>query len=117
MADAPKIDRSKIKRAGDLNPDLEIGETLEDANIEGVELIITSVAFDERTGDNGLYTLVILDAILPDDKAVKLHTSGIVVKEAMDAILSNIAPGEPFLATFTREQSRRNPRNRYWTVK
>jgi hypothetical protein len=109
------IDPATLKRVSDLAPDLEIGETLDDADIEGKDLILTDYAQDERTGDDGNdYTLSVFT--LEDGR--KIHTSSKVVAERMDQVIKNSGDNVfPMLGTFTRVQSKRNPRNRYWTLR
>jgi hypothetical protein len=109
-----EIDRSALRRASELAPDMEIGTTLDDAAIEGQEVVITDYATDEREGDNGPYTL----AVFTLEGGVLVHTSSGVVVERMGQIIANHGDDAmPFLATFERVQSKRNPRNRYWTIK
>lgn len=95
------------RRVGEYNPDIETGETLD--AIENVEVEIASVAFDERRGKNGTYTLSIIT--LADGRI--FHTGGAVVAERLAQIPS---ADFPVLGTFTLIKSQSNPRQSYWTV-
>lgn len=95
------------RRVGEYNPDVETGETLD--TIEGTDIEIQSVAFEERRGRNGEYTLVIIETV--DGK--RYHTGSPVIAEKLGRVPSN---DFPVLATFRRIQSQSNPRNSYWDV-
>lgn len=114
IGDAPEIDRSTLKTASDLAPDLEIGQTLEDAKLGDDQVVIMSYSTDERTGDDGPYTL----AVFTLEGGIVVHTSSKVVQERMDQIVAqNGDDCFPFLGRFVRVQSKRNPRNSYWTLR
>lgn len=93
------------KRVGDYNPDLETGETLD--AIEGQEVEIASVAFDERNGRKGTYTLSIITLANGDI----YHTGGPVVAERLAQVTEF-----PVTGTFRRVASASNPGQSYWTV-
>lgn len=100
-----KIGDAPRKRVGDFNPDVETGETLDP--IEGMEVDIASVEYDERTGRKGPYTLAIIH--LTDGRI--FHTGGAVVVERLRAV-----EDFPVLATFEKVKSESNPGQKYWTV-
>lgn len=95
------------KRVGDYNPDIETGDVLDD--IANVEVTITSVAFDERNGRSGKYTL----SIITLDSGKLYHTGSPVVAERLAAIPLNEFP---VAGTFHRVKSQNDPTRSYWTV-
>lgn len=108
-----EYDRSGLKRAAELAPDLEIGTALADAGIEGREVVVIDFATDERVGDDGPYTL----GVFTLEAGVLVHTSSKPVMERMAQIIAtNGETCYPFLATFTRVRSKRNPKFSYWVM-
>jgi hypothetical protein len=94
-------------RVGDHSPEIATGDLLD--AIEGIDVEIASVLFDNRTGKKGAYTLAVIS--LTDGRV--FHTGGAVVVERLAAI-----PMEafPILGTFTQVKSASNPGQSYWTV-
>lgn len=93
------------KRVGEYNPDLETGDVLDP--IEGQDVTVASVEYDERTGKKGPYTL----AIITLDDGRKFHTGGAVVVERLRNVESF-----PVVAKFERVASTSNPGQKYWSV-
>jgi hypothetical protein len=120
-------DAAPRKRVGDYNPDVETGEVLD--GIANVEVEISGVSFDRRTGKNGRYTLSVIT--LSDGRL--FHTGGPVVAERLAALFGmsleqlneqldagtpspSASDAFPVLATFTKEKSQNDPTRSYWTV-
>lgn len=104
MAETTKPAR---KRVGDYNPDVETGEVLDE--IANTTVVISSVAFDERSGRNGKYTL----SIITLDNGKLYHTGSPVVAERLSAVPMNEFPVE---ATFVKVKSQNDPSRSYWSV-
>ena len=99
----------KHRSIGEVLPSGDNGPALEDAGLEGQEVVIASVAFENRKGDQGDYTLTVITL---DDGTV-FHTSSAVIVDQ----LGPINPKDwPMRAMFVRIKSRRNPRYSYWSV-
>jgi hypothetical protein len=102
IADAP------AKRVGDYNPDIETGELLD--KIEGQDVTIAGVTFDNRSGKKGPYTL----AIITLDTGAVYHTGGAVVVERLRKVADE--NGFPLVGKFEQVRSASNPGQEYWTV-
>jgi hypothetical protein len=95
------------KRVGTYNPDIETGDVLDD--IAEQDVVIASVAFDERSGQNGPYTLSIITL---DDGRI-FHTGSKVVSER----LAQVPVGDfPVDAKFSLVASASHRGQSYWTV-
>ena len=110
MADKASNGYPDVPNLSDLMPDTDIGDVLEE--VEGVPLVIERVAFEPRNGLNGAYTMTVLYC---QDGAV-YHTGSPIIAERIGAYDTGVGR-YPVRMTFTREASKRNPRNKYWTVK
>ena len=95
-----------LKSVADYNPDSDIGSTLDDIN--GQQVTIAAVEFEERSGRNGPYALSIITL---DDGRV-FHTGSPVIAKRLSAVGSMF----PVLATFNLVKSTQDPRKSYWTV-
>jgi len=109
MADKASNAYPEPPKFGDLMPDTDIGSVLED--IEGQEVTVERVAFENRKGLNGDYVMTVI--YLADGGVY--HTGSPVIAERLGAYDANVNR-YPVRMTFQREASKRNPRNRYWTV-
>lgn len=115
-----EYDRSQLKRAADLAPDTETGTALQDAGIEGKDVVVVDFTSEERQGTDEktkeatTYTL----GVFTLEGGVTVHTSSKPVLEKMAAIVETNGDNcFPFLAMFTKERSKRNPRFSYWVMR
>lgn len=131
MAQTAKPER---KRVGDYNPDVAVGDVLDP--IANTDVTIWSVSFDLRNGKKGEYVLAIIEAGTDEEKresAALYHTGGDVVVERLAAMFGitsaqlvddylrrNLQPDGtgvfPVIGKFTKEKSKANPGQSYWTV-
>lgn len=107
MADKASDKPVDRKRVGDYNPNAETGDTLD--KIEDLEVEIESVAFENRKGRRGDYTLSIIT--LTDGRV--FHTGSEVIAESLGKVPKNAFP---VIATFSLTPSASNPGQSYWTV-
>lgn len=100
---------AKPRSIGDYLPSSDTGPSLEESGIEGTVVTIAAVAFENRRGLSGDYTL----SVITLDDGQMIHTGSKVIAER----LGMIEPAMwPLQAVFTRVKSVSNPRNSYWTV-
>jgi hypothetical protein len=105
----PMAAARKPQGIGQYLPSNENGPSLEESGLEGQTVTIIGVAFENRRGRNGDYTLSVIT--LDDDSVI--HTgSGVIADQ-----LGMVPPDAwPLTAVFTRVRSQSNPRQSYWSV-
>lgn len=99
----------KPQGIGQYLPTSENGPSLEDAGLEGKTVVITAVAFENRRGQQGDYTL----SVITLDDGVIVHTGSKVIAERLGLVPPDAWPLE---AVFSLVKSKSNPRFSYWNV-